>query len=127
MNELLMKQRARELQTKSTNAEQHLWYYLRAHRLGYKFKRQVCIDRFIVDFICYEKRLVIELDGGQHQDNQEYDARRTAILNKKGFRILRFWNHEVLQHTPSPQPSPANKFRVLTQTPFAGEGYSAHS
>jgi very-short-patch-repair endonuclease len=100
MNELLMKQRARELRTKSTDAERHLWYYLRAHRLGYKFKRQVPIERFIVDFICYEKRLVIELDGGQHQDKQKaYDARRTAILNKKGFRILRFWNHEVLQHT----------------------------
>ena len=94
-----MKQRARELRTKSTDAEQYLWYYLRAHRLGYKFKRQVPIERFIVDFVCYEKRLVIELDGGQHRDQQAYDIRRTAVLNKKGFRVLRFWNHEVLQET----------------------------
>ena len=95
----LMRQRARDLRINSTDAEQLLWYYLRAHRLGYKFKRQVPIDRFIVDFICYEKYLVIELDGGQHQENQAYDIRRTAILGKKGFRILRFWNDEVLQHT----------------------------
>ena len=94
-----MKQRARELRTGSTDAERHLWYYLRAHRLGYKFKRQVPIECFIVDFVCYEKRLVIELDGGQHQDKQAYDTRRTAVLSRKGFRVLRFWNHEVLQHT----------------------------
>ena len=99
MDEVLMKQRVRELRMNSTDAERHLWYYLRAHRLGYKFKRQVSIECFIVDFICYEKRLVIELDGGQHQDNQAYDTRRTAVLSTKGFRVLRFWNHEVLQHT----------------------------
>ncbi len=92
-----MKQRARELRTRSTDAERCLWYYLRAHRLGYKFKRQVPIERYIVDFVCYEKHLVIELDGGQHQEQQAYDTRRTAVLSKKGFQVLRFWNHEVLQ------------------------------
>jgi very-short-patch-repair endonuclease len=90
MNEALMKLRARELRTRSTGAERHLWYYLRAHRLGYKFKRRVPIECFIVDFVCYEKRLVIE---------QAYDTPRSAVLSKKGFRILRFWNPEVLQHT----------------------------
>ena len=98
MNEVLMKQRARELRTRSTDAERHLWYHLRAHRLGYKFKRQVPIECFIVDFVCYKKRLVIELDGGQHQARQIYDIRRTAVLSKKGFRVLRFWNQDVLQH-----------------------------
>jgi very-short-patch-repair endonuclease len=93
-----MKQRARELRTRSTDAERRLWHYLRAHRLGYKFKRQVPIECYIVDFVCYEKRLIIELDGGQHQDQQAYDTQRTAVLSKKGFRVLRFWNHEVLQH-----------------------------
>ncbi len=99
MNKALMKQRSRELRANSTDAEQHLWYYLRAHRLGYKFKRQVRIECFIVDFVCYERHLVIELDGGQHQESQIYDTQRTAVLGKKGFQVLRFWNHEVLQHT----------------------------
>ena len=95
----LLRQRARKLRTESTDAEQHLWYYLRAHRLGYKFKRQVPMGHFIVDFICYEGRLIIELDGGQHQERQSYDAQRTEILISKRFRVLRFWNHEVLQNT----------------------------
>jgi very-short-patch-repair endonuclease len=97
MDKVLMRQRARDLRTRSTDAEKHLWYYLRAHRLGYKFKRQVPIDDFIVDFVCYEKRLVIELDGGQHQEKLVYDRKRTAALGKKGFRVLGFWNHDVLQ------------------------------
>ena len=128
MNEVLMKQRARELRIKSTDAERHLWYHLRAQRLGYKFKRQVPIECFIVDFVCYEKRLVIELDGSQHQDRQIYDIRRTAVLSKKGFRVLRFWNHDVLQHIeevlvvmPGPLPIPLprisskNLFKLLSR------------
>ncbi len=99
MDKSLLRQRARKLRKNSTDAEQHLWYYLRANRLGYKFKRQVPIDRFIVDYLCYEKRLIIELDGGQHQEQYDYDLQRTAELNRKGFRVLRFWNHDVFQNT----------------------------
>jgi very-short-patch-repair endonuclease len=99
MEKSLLRQRARKLRTESTDAEQCLWYYLRAHRLGYKFKRQVPMGHFIVDFICYEGRLIIELDGGQHQERQSYDTQRTETFLSKGFRVLRFWNHEVLQNT----------------------------
>ena len=98
MEESLMRQRARELRKNSTDAERYLWYHLRGHRSGYKFKRQVPIDRFIVDFVCYEERLIIELDGGQHQDAVEYDKQRTDALMKRGFRVVRFWNHDVLQN-----------------------------
>lgn len=99
MEKSLMRQRARDLRKGSTDAERHLWYYLRARRLGYKFKRQVPIGGFIVDFVCHEKQLIIELDGGQHQANQAYDEQRTAKLMQRGFQVLRFWNHDVLQLT----------------------------
>ena len=73
MDKLMLRQYAKNLRRQSTDTEQHLWYYLRANRLGFKFKRQVPIGAYIVDFICFEKRLVIELDGGQHLNNQTYD------------------------------------------------------
>ena len=101
MNTSVMRRRAKKLRTQSTDSERHLWYYLRANRLGYKFKRQVPIGSYIVDFACLEKRLIIELDGGQHSDNQKYDLDRTAWLNQRGFTVLRFWNHDVLQQTES--------------------------
>ena len=73
--------------------------FLRVNRLGHKFKRQVPIEGFIVDFVCFQKKLIIELDGGQHLIEQEKDNQRTARLEACGFRVLRFWNHEVLQST----------------------------
>jgi very-short-patch-repair endonuclease len=87
------------LRKQSTDAEKHLWYNLRANRLGFKFKRQVPIGTYIVDFICLEKRIIVELDGGQHLDNQKYDLERRAWLNTQGFKVLRFWNHDVLEQT----------------------------
>ncbi|CEG57670.1 endonuclease domain-containing protein [Legionella fallonii] len=87
----------RSLRQKSTDAESYLWFYLRAHRLkGHKFKRQVPIGKYIVDFICQQNKLIIELDGGQHILNKEYDEARTAYLNSIGYKVLRFWNDEVL-------------------------------
>ncbi|KGP62132.1 ATP-dependent helicase HrpA, partial [Legionella norrlandica] len=77
------------------------WYYLRANRLGCKFKRQVPMGAYIVDFVCLEKRVIIELDGGQHAENQTYDMNRTAWLTAGGFKVLRFWNHDVFQQTPA--------------------------
>ncbi len=73
MEKSTLRQHARDLRKNSTDAERHLWYHLRANRLGFKFKRQVPIGTYIVDFVCLEKRLIIELDGGQHIDNQIYD------------------------------------------------------
>ena len=99
MEKAKLRQYARDLRHNSTDTEKHLWYYLRANRLGHKFKRQVPIEGFIVDFVCFQKRLIIELDGGQHLIDQEKDNQRTAKLEACGFRVLRFWNHEVLQST----------------------------
>jgi very-short-patch-repair endonuclease len=91
--------RAKSLRSNMTDAERRLWYFLRAHRFnGTKFKRQAVIGKYIVDFVCFEKHLVIEVDGGQHADN-ETDRRRTRWLEDQGFRVLRFWNNEVLQNT----------------------------
>ena len=91
---------AKTLRTNQTEAEQRLWYHLRAHRfMDLKFKRQKPMGRYIVDFVCVERRLIIELDGGQHQSNQAYDAHRTTELNKRGYQVLRFWNNDVLQQS----------------------------
>lgn len=91
--------KAKELRRNSTDAERVLWRQLRAHRLaGYKFRRQQPIGRYIVDLVCFEKCLIIELDGGQHAEQVTYDGERTTWLQSQGFRVLRFWNHEVLQN-----------------------------
>jgi very-short-patch-repair endonuclease len=121
-------ERARYIRTNPTDAERALWRVLRAKRLeGLKWQRQVIIDdRYIVDFLCFEHRLVIEADGSQHADNKA-DSQRDAYLNAQGFHVLRFWNIEILNAiesvttavfaavesfgaqthaAPSPQPSP---------------------
>ncbi|MDE3061267.1 MAG: DNA repair protein RecO [Pseudomonadota bacterium] len=89
--------RARELRKESSPAEHHLWYYLRGHRLeGYSFRRQHPLSsHYIADFVCPDKKLVIELDGGQHAEQMEYDARRTEFLEQEGYQVLRFWNNDV--------------------------------
>jgi very-short-patch-repair endonuclease len=82
-----------------TEAEARLWYHLRAGRFdGVKFRRQVPIAAFIVDFVSFERMLAIELDGGQHTESAS-DAVRDAELRQRGFRVLRFWNHDVLADT----------------------------
>jgi very-short-patch-repair endonuclease len=91
--------RAKALRSNMTEAERRLWYFLRAHRFkGTKFKRQATIGKYIVDFACFEKHLVIEVDGSQHADS-EADRLRTRWLEDQGFRVLRFWNNEVLKNT----------------------------
>lgn len=97
-----MKGRARDLRKESTVAEKHLWYWLRNRRLkGYKFHRQYIMGSYITDFVCLEKKMVIEIDGGQHAENINYDENRTAYLNTRGFRVLRYWNNEVLNRMES--------------------------
>jgi very-short-patch-repair endonuclease len=82
-----------------TEAERNLWEHLRLRKInGSKFRRQYEIAPYIVDFICVEESLVIEIDGGQHADAVEYDAARTEFLKLAGYRVLRFWNNEVLQN-----------------------------
>jgi very-short-patch-repair endonuclease len=93
----ILRERARHLRKNMSDAEKRLWYYLGGRRLGnYKFKRQEPIGNYIVDFVCHWKKLIIELDGGQHALTQNYDEKRTAELSTKGYSILRFWNSEVL-------------------------------
>ena len=89
--------RARELRRQLTDAEKRLWSRLRRNQFdGHHFRRQRPIGPFIVDFVCMAKCLVVEVDGGQHADRAEEDASRTAYLEKKGYRVLRFWNNDVL-------------------------------
>ena len=88
----------RTLRKEMTDAEQALWRVLRGRQLsGLKFRRQHPFGDYILDFVCLEKRLVIEVDGGQHLENADYDEVRSLQLQKAGFRVLRFWNNEVLQ------------------------------
>ena len=90
-------QRARELRQCQTDAELRLWQVVRARRLGdFKFKRQVTIGPFVADFACKSLRLVVELDGSQHAGQAPYDEARTRYIEASGYRVLRFWNNEVL-------------------------------
>ena len=119
--------KARDLRQRSTDAELALWICLRNRQLaGCKFRRQVPIGKYIVDFVCLERKVVIEVDGSHHQEQAPYDTDRTTWLESQGFQVLRFWNHEVLtdaeavqeallvalqgnspsSHSPSPQTSP---------------------
>ncbi len=109
---------ARTMRAAPTDAEHRLWQHLRAGRLpGFKFRRQQPLGNFIVDFVCLEARLIVELDGGQHNGSAA-DVARDAWLTSQGFVVLRFWNNEIfenlagvverilgqLQAAPSPQP-----------------------
>jgi very-short-patch-repair endonuclease len=113
---------ARKLRGETTDAESHLWRALRNRQLnGFKFKRQIPFGPYIVDFICIDAKLIVEADGGQHAEQVEADEVRTKYFVEDGYRVLRFWNHDILQNlegvletiaselaqkTPSPQPSP---------------------
>ncbi|MFM9886180.1 MAG: endonuclease domain-containing protein [Burkholderiales bacterium] len=90
---------AKAMRSSPTDVEALLWRHLRAHRFaGVKFRRQQPIGAYIVDFVCFEQRVIIEVDGGQHLDNPE-DNRRDAWLNEQGFRVLRIWNNDVFLNT----------------------------
>jgi very-short-patch-repair endonuclease len=109
---------ARKLRRDQADAERALWFRLRDRRLrGLKFRRQMPIDHYVVDFCCEAARLIVELDGGQHVERSAQDAARTAALEAQGYLILRFWNNDMLRNidgvlesiletlTPSP-PNP---------------------
>jgi very-short-patch-repair endonuclease len=91
--------RARQLRARQTEAERRLWFLLRDRRLnGAKFRRQVPIGNYIVDFVCQEAKLVVELDGGQHADQVAYDTARSEWLGGVGYRVLRIWNNEIFEN-----------------------------
>jgi very-short-patch-repair endonuclease len=89
--------KAKQLRRDSTDAERLLWRHLRRYQIdGHKFRRQQPIGIYIVDFVCFKNKLVIELDGGQHAEQVNNDNTRTVGLESQGFRVLRFWNNQVL-------------------------------
>jgi very-short-patch-repair endonuclease len=92
----LAAKRQRALRANMTDAEQSLWKVLRGRQFsGYKFRRQHPFGNYILDFVCLENKLVIEIDGSQHFSQSEYDETRTQLLQSAGFQVLRFWNNEV--------------------------------
>jgi very-short-patch-repair endonuclease len=90
---------ARNLRKKSTEAERHLWKKLRSKQfMGLKFRRQQPVGEFIVDFICFERKIIIEVDGSQHLSSADYDRKRDHWLESQGFTIFRFFNNEILSN-----------------------------
>jgi very-short-patch-repair endonuclease len=112
--------KARNLRTGQTDAEQKLWHHLRnRHLQGWKFRRQHEVDRYIADFACPDAGLAVELDGSQHDEQVAYDAARTRKLASMGYRVSRFWDNDVLMNiegvlevilealaSPAPHPDP---------------------
>jgi very-short-patch-repair endonuclease len=94
---------ARRFRKSMTDAERRLWSRLRGNALGFHFRRQHRFGVYVVDFVCLERRLVVEADGGQHnfRSEQEHDNRRTDWLNSLGYDVLRLWNHDLLLRTDS--------------------------
>ena len=118
----------RALRNRPTEAEHRLWQYLRGRQLaGCKFRRQHPYGDYILDFACLERKIALELDGGQHADDVAYDTGRSRFLENAGFKVLRFWNHDVFDNiegvvevildslVPPAAPSPPNP-------PLEGEG-----
>lgn len=128
--------RAKSMRANPTDAERRLWAILRGKRLsGFKFRRQVVIDWYIVDFINFDRRLIVEADGSQHAEC-EYDERRDAYLKRQDFAVLRFWNKDVLSnsegvtetiwHALQTPPLPSAALR-LPPSPARGEGIESAS
>ena len=91
-------QKARELRNNMTKQEQKIWSFLKNRKFyGYRFLRQYPIGNYIVDFICRSKKIIIEIDGGQHNEPQniEYDTTRTNFLEAKGYKVIRFWTNDI--------------------------------
>ena len=112
---LVSTQRARSLRRDMTDAENLLWQRLRYKQLnGHRFRRQHPIEGYIADFVCVEQKVVIELDGGQHQQQAVYDNQRTVVLQAHGWRVLRFWNNDVLSNIEGVLSEIADELEVLT-------------
>jgi very-short-patch-repair endonuclease len=143
-----LRDKARDLRKNMTDAERRLWSHLRNEQLGVRFRRQAPIGPYIADFACFSPRIVIEVDGGQHDEQQGYDTRRDEWLRSQGFVVLRFWNNEMLGNTEgvlerilselkvlsasTPHPNPPPKWRREEKaaaslepapSPWMGEGW----
>lgn len=112
-----IKEFARALRKNQTEEEKKFWQIVRNSKLGVKFRRQFQIDnKYIADFVCLEKRLIIEIDGGQHNDNF-YDVQRTFYLENLDFKIIRFWNNEINQNIDGC----IQYLKEIISSPLAGE------
>jgi very-short-patch-repair endonuclease len=125
--------KAQRLRREMTDAERNLWSVLRNRQVdGAKFRRQQPIGPFIVDFVCQDRRLIIEADGGQHAGNAR-DARRDAFLTSKSYRVLRFWNNDILRNIDGVAESIAAALSIPhpaqaapeSPSPSRGEGIGA--
>ncbi|MBI4281918.1 MAG: endonuclease domain-containing protein [Chloroflexi bacterium] len=115
--------RAKVLRKNLTKAEQALWKHLRLRQLGgYKFRRQQPIGHYIADFACFEAKLIIELDGGHHSQQATDDAERSVWLEAQGFRILRFWNNQVLEEIEAVKQVIVEALEGEVDTPFPPDG-----
>ena len=95
----ILHQRARRLRKEQTPVEAILWRRLRGRQFaGFKFRRQLPVKGYIADFCCPERKLILELDGGQHLETTDYDRRRTEVLKSWGYKVLRYWNTEVVEN-----------------------------
>jgi len=110
-------ERARTLRRDMTEAERRLWQMLRSRQTeGYRFRRQVPIGGFIADFVCHAARLIVEIDGGQHDPSSEAEERRTRFLEAEGYRVLRFWNNEVMDNPEGVRAATADALHRVART-----------
>jgi very-short-patch-repair endonuclease len=122
----------KHLRASMTDAERKLWYALRSRSIGPKFRRQVPLGPFIVDFACFEMKIIVEVDGSQHAKNQ-HDVARDLYFNERGYRVLRFWNNDVLRNLDgvlqaifaATDPSPGAPNDGAPPSPSRGEGRTA--
>ena len=91
------KRKAIQLRKNLTPAERKLWAVIRNDKLGVTFRRQHAVGNYIPDFVCIKKKLILELDGSQHLEQEEYDEERTKYLNSLGYKVIRFWNNDVMK------------------------------
>jgi very-short-patch-repair endonuclease len=126
--------RAKQLRTLMTDAERRLWYVLRSRGVGVKFRRQVPLGPYIVDFVSFDAKVIVEVDGGQHADNKR-DVARDRYFTGRGYRVLRFWNNDVLSNPEGVlesidaviHPSPGAPLRGAPPSPSGGEGLKEQS
>jgi very-short-patch-repair endonuclease len=129
---LTLTRAARALRSRMTDAERKLWFALKDRRFdAFKFRRQVPIGPYIADFLCFESRLIVEVDGGQHAESAR-DVERDAWLMRNAFRVVRYWNNDVLQNLEgvltdlaaelNKTPHPSSSLRSTPPSPARGEG-----
>ena len=116
--------RARQLRRDSTEAEKRLWRALRSKLPQYKWRRQMPVGSYFVDFACFAEKLIVELDGGQHATATTYDERRTRFIEELGYRVLRFWNHDALRNTDGVLETIAAELSSPSRSSAAGPSLS---